>query len=123
MAAAADNRVPWDIFRGRKDGERESPGTWFGTHLRPMGLNVLGYQSHLDIVAILFVPRNILSCLKLYRTFHIICENTTTKIVESTVSFFGFATITTLNLRYHKRHSIGLVLVRVPKPHPRNLVY
>ena len=31
----------------------------FGTHLRPMGLNVLGYQSHLDIVAILPVTRRI----------------------------------------------------------------
>ena len=57
---AADNRVPWDIFRDKKDGERESPGKLFGTHLRPMGLNVLGYQSHLGIVAILPVPRRIL---------------------------------------------------------------
>ena len=39
---AVDNRVPWDIFRERKDEEIESPGTLFGTHLRPMGLNVLG---------------------------------------------------------------------------------
>ena len=38
-----DNRVPWGIFIEIKDGERESPGTLFGTHLRPMGLNVLGY--------------------------------------------------------------------------------
>ena len=50
---AVSNRAPWDIFRERKDGERESPGTLFGTHLRPMGLNVLGYQSHLGIVATL----------------------------------------------------------------------
>ena len=50
---AVDNRVPWDIFRERKYGERESPETLFGTYLRPMGLNVLGYQSHLGIVAIL----------------------------------------------------------------------
>ena len=57
---AVDNRAPWDIFRERKDGERERPGTLFGTHLRPMGLNVLGYQSHLGIVAILPVPLRIL---------------------------------------------------------------
>ena len=57
---ALDNRAPWDIFREGKDGERERPGTLFGTHLRPMGLNVLGYQSHLGIVAILPVPRRIL---------------------------------------------------------------
>ena len=57
---AVDNRVPWDIFREKKkNGERESPGTLFGTHLRPIGLNVLGYQSHLGIVAILPVPRSI----------------------------------------------------------------
>ena len=45
-----------------KTGERERPGTTlFGTHLRPMCLlNVLGYQSHLGIVAILPVPRRIL---------------------------------------------------------------
>ena len=57
---AVGNRAPWDIFREGKDGERERPGTLFGTHLRPMGLNVLGYQSHLGIVAILPVPRRIL---------------------------------------------------------------
>ena len=57
---AVDNRAPWDIFREGKDGERERSGTLFGTHLRPMGLNVLGYQSHLGIVAILPVPRKIL---------------------------------------------------------------
>ena len=57
---ALDNRAPWDIFREGKYGERERPGTLFGTHLRPMGLNVLGYQSHLGIVAILPVPRRIL---------------------------------------------------------------
>ena len=45
---------------GGKDGEKERPGTSFGTHLRPMGLNVLGYQSHLGIVATLLVPRRIL---------------------------------------------------------------
>ena len=55
-----DNRAPWDIFREGKDGEREHPGTLFGTHLRPMGLNVLGSQTHLGIVAILPVPRRIL---------------------------------------------------------------
>ena len=47
-------------FRELTDEERERPGTLFGTHLRPMGLNVLGYQSHLGIVAILPVPRRIL---------------------------------------------------------------
>ena len=40
-------------FREGKDGERERLGTLFGTHFRPMGLNVLGYQSNLGIVAIL----------------------------------------------------------------------
>ena len=60
MTAAVDNRVPWDIFRERKDGETESPGTLFETHLRPTGLNVLGYQSHLGIVTIIPVPRRIL---------------------------------------------------------------
>ena len=45
---------------GGKDGGKERPRTLFGTHLRPMGLNVLGYQSHLGIVAILLVPRMIL---------------------------------------------------------------
>ena len=57
---AVDNSGSWDIFRERKYGERESPGTWFGIHLRPMGLNVLGCHSHLGIVAILPVPRMIL---------------------------------------------------------------
>ena len=57
---AVDNRMPWDIFRERKDGERERPKTLFGTQSRPMGLNVLGYQSHLGIVAILPVPQRIL---------------------------------------------------------------
>ena len=57
---AVDNKEPWDIFRERKDGKKESPGTLFGTHLRPMCLNVLGYQSHLGIVAIPPVPRRIL---------------------------------------------------------------
>ena len=57
---AVDNRVPWDIFRERKDRERKRPETLFGTHLRPMGLNVLGYEFHLGIVAILPVPRRIL---------------------------------------------------------------
>ena len=56
---AVDNRAPWEL-RELTDGERERPGTLFGTHLRPMGLNVLGYQSHLGIVAILPVPRRIL---------------------------------------------------------------
>ena len=55
-----DNRAPWDIFREGKDGERERSGTLFGTHVRPMVFNVLGYQSHLCIVAILPVPRRIL---------------------------------------------------------------
>ena len=57
---AVDNRAPWDIFKEGKDGERERPGTLFRTPLRPMGLNVLGYQSPVGIVAILPVPRKIL---------------------------------------------------------------
>ena len=57
---AVDNRAPWDIYGEGKDGERERPGTLFETHLRSMGLNVLGYQSHLGIVTILPVPRRIL---------------------------------------------------------------
>ena len=52
--------VPWGIFREIKDGERESPETLFRTYLRPMGLNVLGYQSNLGIVAILPISRMIL---------------------------------------------------------------
>ena len=40
--------------------ERECPGTLFGTHLRPMDRNVLGYQYLLGIVAIPPVPRMIL---------------------------------------------------------------
>ena len=56
---AVDNRAPWE-FKKLTDGERERPGTLFGTHLRPMGLKVLRYQTHLGIVAILHVPRRIL---------------------------------------------------------------
>ena len=49
------------MFREGKDRERESPGTLFGTHLQPMGLNVLGYyQSQVGIIAILPVPGRIL---------------------------------------------------------------
>ena len=36
------NRVSWGIFRERKDSERESSETFLGSHLLPMGLNVLG---------------------------------------------------------------------------------
>ena len=57
---AVDNRVPWGILRERKKEERESPGTLFGTHLRPMGINVLGHQFHLAVVAILPASRRIL---------------------------------------------------------------
>ena len=49
------------MIRERKDRERESSGTLFGSHLQqPMGLNVLGYQSHLGIVAIRPVSGRIL---------------------------------------------------------------
>ena len=45
-----DNRAPWDIFRERKDGERESPGTLFGAHSAvPVGCAL---QIHIAVITV-----------------------------------------------------------------------
>ena len=38
------NRAPEVFLERERDGKRESPVTLFGSYLRVMGLNVLGYQ-------------------------------------------------------------------------------
>ena len=54
------NVIGGSRYQGATGKESVPEHCLFGTHLRPMGLNVLGYQSHLGIVAVLPVPRRIL---------------------------------------------------------------